>query len=111
MDVKLTYVIKFVTDMEKSVKFFVEILGLPVKSRSDKWTEFDTGGTILALHLTDDKKIAGTVQLGFGTGDIDTLYSDMKSKNVKFTQPPVAVHDMKLAEFIDSDGAACTLSG
>ena len=111
MSVKLAYVIKFVTDMDKSIKFYRDILGLPLKLQSPKWTEFKTGKTILALHLTTSKKIAGTVQLGFNTDKIDAFYKELKSKKVKFTRPPVALRGIKLAEFLDNSGTACTLSG
>lgn len=111
MKITLSYAIKFVLDMDESINFYKNVLGLSIKSQSPKWTEFETGDTILALHLTDDRKIAGTVQLGFGTDNIDSLYSEMISKNVKFTQPPTPVHNMKLAEFLDNDGSAITLSG
>jgi lactoylglutathione lyase len=44
------YVILFVRDMQRSVRFYRDVLGLPVKMDSEHWTEFDTQGTTLALH-------------------------------------------------------------
>lgn len=111
MNVRLNYVIKFVLDMDESISFYKDALGLSIKSQSPKWTEFETGATTLALHLTDDKQIAGTIQLGFGSDNIDSIYSELISKNVKFSHPLTLAHGMKLAEFIDNDGTANTLSG
>jgi lactoylglutathione lyase len=33
-------VILLVSDMERSVKFYRDVLNLPIKSQSDDWTEF-----------------------------------------------------------------------
>ncbi len=47
------YVIVFVRDMQRSVKFYRDTLGLPMGMESTHWTEFSTGGTKLALHLAE----------------------------------------------------------
>jgi catechol 2,3-dioxygenase-like lactoylglutathione lyase family enzyme len=39
------YVIKFVADMDKAVKFYRDVLGLKVKFESPGWSEFVTGDT------------------------------------------------------------------
>jgi catechol 2,3-dioxygenase-like lactoylglutathione lyase family enzyme len=49
----LSHTIIFVTDMARSVVFYRDVLGLPVRLESDKWTEFETPGCTLALHLAD----------------------------------------------------------
>src|SRR5215212_7188094 len=62
---RLTYAIKYVADMERAIAFHRDVLGLPLKFESPFWSEFDTGGTTLALHpITGDHK-PGEVQLGF----------------------------------------------
>jgi catechol 2,3-dioxygenase-like lactoylglutathione lyase family enzyme len=60
------YAIKFVTDMDKAVKFYRDVLGLRVKFESPGWSEFVTGETTLALHPASDKNPAGKVELGQG---------------------------------------------
>jgi len=47
---KLNYVIKFVTDMGRAVRFYRDVLGFPIKFESPGWSEFVTGETTLALH-------------------------------------------------------------
>ncbi len=44
---KLGYVIKFVADMNRAVKFYRDVLGLPLKFESPGWSEFVTGETTL----------------------------------------------------------------
>jgi catechol 2,3-dioxygenase-like lactoylglutathione lyase family enzyme len=50
MQTQLRYVIKFVADMDKAVKFHRDVLGLTVKFELPGWSEFATGETTLALH-------------------------------------------------------------
>ena len=48
---KVDYVMVNVSDMSRSVAFYRDILGLPLKFQSPEWSEFQTGATTLALHL------------------------------------------------------------
>jgi lactoylglutathione lyase len=41
-------VILLVSEMERSVKFYRDVLNLPIKSQSDDWTEFFGSGTVIA---------------------------------------------------------------
>ena len=47
---KVGAVILLVSNMEKSVAFYKDTLGLPIKTRSSDWTEFFSNKTVLALH-------------------------------------------------------------
>jgi catechol 2,3-dioxygenase-like lactoylglutathione lyase family enzyme len=40
---KLSYVIKFVADMNRAVKFYRDVLGFQLKFESPGWSEFVTG--------------------------------------------------------------------
>ena len=55
----LRYAIKFVADLGKAVKFYRDVVGLPLKFESPGWSEFVTGETTLALHPASDKNPAG----------------------------------------------------
>ena len=63
MQTQLRYVIKFVADMDKAVKFYRDVLGLNLKFESPGWSEFATGETTLALHPASGKNPAGKVEL------------------------------------------------
>ena len=67
---ELKYVIKFVADMDRTVKFYRDVLGLPLKFQSPGWSEFVTGETILALHPASQKNLAEAVELGFNVPDL-----------------------------------------
>jgi catechol 2,3-dioxygenase-like lactoylglutathione lyase family enzyme len=70
---KLTYVIKFVANMDAAVKFYRDNLGLPLKFHSPGWSEFATGDTTLALHPASEKNPPGKVELDTGNFRRDTL--------------------------------------
>ena len=49
---QIDYVMIGVSNMEQSVGFYKDILGMPLKYQRNEWTEFQTGATTLALHLS-----------------------------------------------------------
>jgi len=46
---EFSHAIIFVSDMARSVAFYRDLLGFPVRFESAKWTEFETPGSTLAL--------------------------------------------------------------
>jgi predicted enzyme related to lactoylglutathione lyase len=107
---KLSYVIKFVADMDRAVKFYRDVLGLQLTFESPGWSEFVTGETRLALHPASAKNPAGAVELGFTVPDIQKFHQDMVAKGVQFTMPPTK-QDFGglLAQFMDSEGGHCSV--
>lgn len=107
---QLRYVIKFVADMEKAVKFYRDVLGLKLKFESPEWSEFITGETTLALHPASDQNPAGKIELGFTVADVEAFYRDMSAKGVAFNMPPKKQdYGGVLAQFVDSEGAHCSV--
>jgi len=47
---QIDYTMIVVSDMQRSVEFYRDTLGIPLKFQSPEWTEFATGATTLALH-------------------------------------------------------------
>ena len=111
MTTSLTYVIKFVEDMDRAVQFHVDKLDLKLRFKSPEWSEFDTGTTTLALHIASGENPAGSCQLGFGVPDIQHFYSEASSNGVRFTSPPADLHGQRIAKLRDVDGAECSVSG
>ena len=112
MPPKLSYVILFVAEMDRAVKFYRDTLGFPLKFSSPGWSEFVTGETTLALHPASAQSPAGTLRMGVNVPSLDTFYEDMKARGVKFPMPPTK-QDFGgvLAAFEDSEGAVCSVSG
>src|SRR6185503_2573689 len=47
---KPDYIMITVSDMDRSLAFYRDVLGLALRFASPEWTEFETGTTTLALH-------------------------------------------------------------
>ena len=109
---KLGYAIVFVSNMDRSIAFYRDILGYPLKHQSHKWSELDAGGITLALHLADAADHghthattpAGHCQLGLSVPNLDKFHAAMVAKGVACTQPPREEHFGKLAIYADPDG-------
>ena len=112
--VEFSHAIVFVSNMARSVAFYRDVLGLPLRFESPEWTEFDTPGSTLALHLTEDFNLIGSRQnsipagicnLGFAVEDSDAFHQEMIAKGVTCLQSP-EVEDFggKLAGYADPDG-------
>ena len=108
----LNNVIVFVSDMDRSIAFYRDILGFPLKHPSPKWTEFGTEGITLALHLADAHEHphhhtttpAGHCQIGLTVPSLDTFHKAMIGKSVVCVQPPKKEEFGKLAIYADPDG-------
>jgi lactoylglutathione lyase len=73
--------------MKRSINFYKNILGLPIKRQSRDWTEFFNNGTVLALHPAKKKdklKSGSTMLIGFMVNDLDYSVKQLTKKKVKF---------------------------
>ena len=111
---QIDYVTIGVSKMDQSVEFYKDTLGLPLKYKTNEWSEFQTGATTLALHLskprtspttTQEGLLAGTLSIGFNVTDLEKTYRELKSKNVRFVMEPKMREGegIKLAVFFDPD--------
>jgi lactoylglutathione lyase len=107
----LRYAIKYVSDMDASVRLHRDVLGLALRFASPHWTEFDTGGTVLALHPASPEHPAGSCQLGFHVDDLAAFHAATSGSGLVFTQPPRMLHGHPVATFVGADGEACSVGG
>ena len=113
---QIDYTMIVVSDMQRSVEFYRDKLGIPLKFESPEWTEFATGATTLALHgggipsqghpQGDPSKVAGACSIGFNVDDVDKTYEELKARGITFVMPPTQREGegIKLAVAIDPDG-------
>lgn len=113
---QIDYTMVVVSDMAKSVEFYRDKLGIPLKFESPQWTEFQTGTTTLALHgggvaqtgppAGDPSKQAGSCSIGFNVEDVDKTYLELQAKGIRFVMPPTEREGegIRLAVAIDPDG-------
>lgn len=108
---RLHFVIRFVSDMDQAVAFHRDALGLPLKFASPDWSEFETGETTLALHTASDEHPAGSVELGFGSEDIDAFYAARDERGVTFVEAPQPLHGIRVGKVLDPDGVEISVGG
>jgi catechol 2,3-dioxygenase-like lactoylglutathione lyase family enzyme len=101
----------FVTDMDKAVEFYTDLLGLNLAYRAgEHWASIDAGdGFQLGLHLSGvgpQPGVQGGIQVGFNVSrPIEEVVKDLESRGIAF--PGGVVDDdgaVKLAFFKDPDG-------
>jgi lactoylglutathione lyase len=86
---KVGNVILAVKDLEKSVSFYNNILGMPIKRTRSNWVDLGQSGALLSLHpASQSEPHSGTpvdngILIGLVVGDVESAVNELKSKNVK----------------------------
>ena len=86
---KVGNVILAVKDIDKSVEFYHDMIGLPIKNQRRSWVDLGTGGALLSLHpasLTAQhigSSIENGITIGFLVGDVSSAVEELKAKGVK----------------------------
>jgi lactoylglutathione lyase len=104
---KISAVVLLVSNVKRSINFYKNILGLPVKRQSKDWTEFFSNGTVLALHPAKKKdklKSGSSMLVGFMVSDLDFSVKQLKRKRVKFFKQPKNEPFGKHTIILDPDG-------
>ena len=118
-EVRMSYAIVHVSDMQRAVTFYRDVLGLPLKFQSPGWTEFATGGASLALHGSrgttaghdDPQSIpAGRCCPGLSVENLDEFHARMLQHKVPCSQEPKEVFGSRVAQYLDPDGLAISVS-
>jgi lactoylglutathione lyase len=110
---RLNYAIVFVSDMKRSVVFYRDVIGLPIRFESPGWTEFATDGATLALHASEDptprqddphQVPAGRCRPGLSVPKLDEFHKRMLERNVPCIQEPKDIFGARVAQYQDPDG-------
>ncbi|OLD41297.1 MAG: methylmalonyl-CoA epimerase [Thaumarchaeota archaeon 13_1_40CM_2_39_4] len=76
-----------VSNLEKSLQFYHEIIGLPIKQKRGNWVELAKEGATVILHPASKQINTGTsiengIVIGLVVGDVESAAQELKSKNV-----------------------------
>lgn len=111
----------YVSDMQRSLAFYRDILGLAVKFSSPGWSEFSNEGTTLALHRHLQEQsgsqqepaahaVAGQATLIFIVDDLQATYEALRARGADFSlAPEQQPTGLTFAILPDPDGFAITL--
>ena len=108
----VSYAIVFVSDMKRSVAFYRDVIGLPLRFESPHWTEFATDGASLELHASEgpgpkddpEKMPPRRCRPGLRVADLDACHQRMIDMKVPCIQEPTSVFGARLAQYLDPDG-------
>jgi catechol 2,3-dioxygenase-like lactoylglutathione lyase family enzyme len=98
----------YVSNLEKSAKFYEETLGLEKKYEYSSYVGFECGGVEIGLipKLKEGQKVGpASPSVEFLVDDVEKVYKELKNKGVKFIKE---LHEQpwggKQATFTDLDG-------
>jgi lactoylglutathione lyase len=116
---RVSYAIVFVRDMKRSVSFYRDVVGLPLRFETPHWTEFATEGATVALHVSeaateqpDDPQTlpAGRCRPGLAVPNLDAFHQRMIDHGVPCFQKPTEVFGARIAQYVDPDGLGFSVS-
>jgi lactoylglutathione lyase len=117
---RIGYVMVFVSNMQRSIAFYRDALGFPLRFESPGWTEFATEGATLALHAAGAQgqgpdahrpEASGTCRPGFHVPDLDEFHRRMVAHQVECVQEPKETFGVRIGRYADPDGLVFAVSG
>ncbi len=101
-------VIIAVSDLPKSVKFYNEVIGLPIKNNRENWVELAKQGATVILHTASRPINTGTsiengIVIGLVVGDIESALQELKVQKVTVYRDIESHKSGKNAIILDPD--------
>ncbi len=95
----------YVSDMDRSVRFYRDLLGIPLEGDED-WTEATLGGTRFALHATHEgigELSSGTIHVSLEVADADVAAERLRAQGLE-TRETMRDEWGTAVEVVDPDG-------
>lgn len=99
----------YVSDMDRSVRFYTEVLGLKLAERyGNQWASVEAGSVRIGLHPASAQNPAGrngSMTIGFlAVGSLEGTVRKLEAKGVSFPRSIQDDKEGKFALFSDPDG-------
>ena len=104
---KLGLIMVVVKDMERSVAFYRDVLGLDLLFHQNNWSQFDAGNILIGLHPEGDEvKVSPTsgCTVGIYVDDIDQAVTEIRRRFGKVAIGPRQDPFGRWALVFDPDG-------
>lgn len=111
---KIKYTTMIAGDMEESVKFYTEVMGLEIASQHNPYpglriTLLEGEGDAMIELIESTENEIGLHAVGFDVEDINSTVEDLKSKGAKITMEPTTITVGSLAFIEDPNGVRIAL--
>lgn len=104
-----------VTQMDRSLAFYRDKLGLELKGQNEGFAFLDGGGVMLCLSEALGRlgsPIPGATEVVFSVGDVWGAHKALRARGVEFTlEPRTVTGPMWAANFDDPDGHKLSIFG
>jgi lactoylglutathione lyase len=104
---KLGLVMIVVRDMERSVAFYRDVLGLKLLIHQDNWSQFDAGNILIGLHPNGEEvKVSPTTGMSIGiyVDDVDKAVAEIRRRLARIAVGPRPEPFGRWALLFDPDG-------
>ena len=112
---KIAVIMLGVTDLEKSILFYRDRLGLKLTMQFEGFAFFDAGGLTLALTLALPKATgrgAGATEVVFSVDHVRAGYAALRAQGVEFSHEPRQISGPNWgANFYDPDSHILSIFG
>jgi len=115
--VKVAHIILRVKDLDESIAFYRDVVGLDLVSQSSAFAFFDGGSISIALNANPDQKRDNSLtEIALEVDDVAAAYDEMAGRGVGFEIElrPVMEQDgrsLLAAHFFDPDGHTWSVTG
>ncbi len=111
MRIKTVYYMLMVKDMDRAIAFYRDVIGLDIKSQSERWSEMAYGDAIIALHGGGTGEFQET-GLGLRVADIDSACQEIAAGGGKVMAAPSdrPGEPIRLAQVVDTEGNGFSLT-
>ncbi|MDD3984943.1 MAG: VOC family protein [Methanobacterium sp.] len=111
---KVKYVTIIVEDVEESIKFYTEVMGLEIDSQHKPYpgliiTLLKGGGNTMIELIKNTENETGLFSVGMEVEDINITVQKLKSKGAKITKEPTQIIIGTLAFLEDPNGTTIVL--
>ncbi len=112
---KIAVIMLGVKNLDASVAFYRDLLGLPLAQQAGEFAFFTAGGVTLALGVPLSKNspaMVGATEVVFGVPGVRQAYEWLRARGIAFLQAPRVVNPpMWAANFTDPDGHRLSVYG
>jgi lactoylglutathione lyase len=101
---RIDVVYLYVQDLDRSLVFYRDVLGIPLEQADEHWAEAKLDGLRFALHTAEAEKVRpGSVWLDFHVDDVEAAAERLRDAGVDVGEVQREEYGT-FVEFVDPDG-------